>query len=385
MRGDREVGYANNWLNAIPSEALGLKMSKASFSTSLKWIMGDAMCPPQGCPERTITNKQCNKPLDPWGDHAVTCPTGPSRIARHDLLNITWLASLKTAGFHARAEVKVDPDTQRRAADTFVYNWNNGSPAAHDWKVTHLLRAGMEKNPLDPNWAVREGESAKTRADHGECAKQGVDFDPLVVDTMGGFGQHAIKAISKVANHCRIMGDDDASLKRKRLAQKLRFVTMKGIATQILRRNVVNPEIHTVEKLDEEVSHAISATHTEVSGTDVGAPLFPLFRTRRPSEQDEGEESEDQGVSDSPARSEASDPRRKSVSRSVSLASERFSFPRYAPGMLLPQCPRPSCPPSPFPRFPVFGGHDSDGFFFHSSTPVMLCYPGGLSRRLQAY
>ena len=148
---------------------------------------------------------------------------------------------------------------------------------------------------------------------------------------MGGFGQRAIKAISKVANHCRIMGDDDASLKRKRLAQKLRFVTMKGIATQILRRNVVNPEIHTVEKLDEEVSHAISATHTDVTGTDAGAPLFPLFRTRRPSEQDEGEESEDQGVSDSPTRSEVSDWRRKSVSRYVSLASERFSFPCYAP------------------------------------------------------
>ena len=193
-------------------------MSKASFSTSLKWIMGDAMCPPQGCPERTITNKQCNKPLDPWGDHAVTCPTGPSRIARHDLLNITWLASLKTAGFHARAEVKVDPDTQRRAADTFVYNWNNGSPAAHDWKVTHLLRAGMEKNPLDPNWAVREGESAKTCADHGECAKQGVDFDPLVVDTMGGFGQHAIKAISKVANHYDAPSKGNAWLKNSDLS-----------------------------------------------------------------------------------------------------------------------------------------------------------------------
>ena len=92
---------------------------------------------------------------------------------------------------------------------------------------------------------------------------------------MGGFGQHAIKAISKVANHCRIMGDDDASLKRKRLAQKLRFVTMKGIATQILRRNVVNPEIHTVEKLAEEVSHAISATRADVTGTDVAPPCSP--------------------------------------------------------------------------------------------------------------
>ena len=103
----------------------------------------------------------------------------------------------------------MDPNTQRRAADTFVYNWNNGSPAAHDWKVTHVLRAGMEKNLTDPNWAVRESEAAKARAEQGTCAKQGVDFSPLVIDTMGGFGPQAIKAISKVANHCRIVGDDD--------------------------------------------------------------------------------------------------------------------------------------------------------------------------------
>ena len=61
LRGDRETGYANGWLNAIPSEALGLKMTSACFSTSLKWILGDTICPPQNCPEKTITNKKCDR------------------------------------------------------------------------------------------------------------------------------------------------------------------------------------------------------------------------------------------------------------------------------------------------------------------------------------
>ena len=236
LRGDRETGYANGWLNAIPSEALGLKMTSACFSTSLKWILGDTICPPQNCPEKTITNKKCDRPLDPWGDHAVTCATGPSRIARHDLLNTTWLAAMKTAGLHARAEVQVDPDTHKRAADTFVYNWNNGNPAAHDWMVTHVLREGAAKHPHDPDWAIRDGESSKKSADKGACDRRSVDLVPLVMDTMGGFGPEATKAISKVGNHCRVMGDDDPNLKRKRLAQKLRFTAMRGVATQILRR-----------------------------------------------------------------------------------------------------------------------------------------------------
>ena len=254
LRGDRETGYANSWLNAIPSEALGLKMTSACFATCLKWILGDTVCPPQGCPEKTMANKKCGRPLDPWGDHAVTCATGPSRIARHDLLNITWLASMKTAGLHARAEVQVDPETHKRAADTFVYNWNNGSPAAHDWMVTHVLREGAAKHPHDPDWAITEGESSKRSADKGACGRRNVELIPLVMDTMGGFGPEATKAIAKVGNHCRVMGDDDPNLKRKRLAQKLRFTAMRGVATQIMRRcttDTQHPDEHATHCYNE--------------------------------------------------------------------------------------------------------------------------------------
>ena len=69
------------------------------------------------------------------------------------------------------------------------------------------------------------------------------------MDTMGGFGPQAGKAISQVANRCRVMGDDnDATITRKRLAQKLRFVGMKSVATQILRRCMADPVIKRLRK-----------------------------------------------------------------------------------------------------------------------------------------
>ena len=68
------------------------------------------------------------------------------------------------------------------------------------------------------------------------------------MDTFGGIGQLAARAICSVANHCRIRNDNDGvSKNQKRLAQKLRFANMKSTANQIMHRCfppniVVTPE-----------------------------------------------------------------------------------------------------------------------------------------------
>ena len=273
LRGDRDNGYANSWLNVVPNNAHGHKMPKAAFAIALKWILGDVVCPDQRCPESTATNRPCSTPLDPWGDHAVCCPTGPSRIARHDYVNTTWLATLGSVGFHVRAEVRTGIETHRRSADTLVYNWEKGNMAAHDWTVSHVLRSqGLAARNPDPNWAVREAESNKTRREGGECAARGIDFLPLAIDTFGGLGVQAARAIAKVANHVRICSGDDSRPNRsqKRISQNLRFVNMKGIAYQILRR-------------------CVPTNTTAVDDTPQGIPTArsnaPLIATHLPAQQ----------------------------------------------------------------------------------------------------
>ena len=93
-RGNRDTGYANSWLNVVPCSAHGTKMNKVTFGVALKWMLGDVICPEGQCPESSAASKRCPHALNPWGDHAVCCPTGPSRIARHDHVNATWLATL---------------------------------------------------------------------------------------------------------------------------------------------------------------------------------------------------------------------------------------------------------------------------------------------------
>lgn len=154
-------------------------------------------------------------------------------------MNDTWLATLRSCGHHARTEVRTGIEDHKRSADTLVYDWDKGTMAAHDWVVTHTLRSqGVNATHPDPNWAVTDAEINKLKREGGECEKRGIEFVPLAMDTFGGFGATAARAIGKVANKVRVRSGEqaDTSKTQKRIAQNLRFANMKSIANQIVRR-----------------------------------------------------------------------------------------------------------------------------------------------------
>jgi hypothetical protein len=223
---------AGVWLAALPVKALGLKFTPTEFSALLRWWLGIptldvAPCPEPGCPET----------LDALGDHAVMCASGPSRISRQDAVNRTWAHELKGSGFHVTIEQHVDPESNRRSADTLVDNWDHGAQCAHDWIVTHTLqRAAVTRVNLDPDAALRTAEAHKNSYAKEACESADVDFLPLAADTFGGFGDLAKQAITKAASHAKLCRGADARGARSRILQRLQVSAMKGIARQLLRR-----------------------------------------------------------------------------------------------------------------------------------------------------
>ena len=95
--------------------------------------MGASTWQAEVCGVRAANGRQCGKELDKWGDHAVICPFGPGRIARHNAVNMTWLAAEKTAGFSVSREVgiKTEEKSQKRQADTLVYDCGKEGLAVH--------------------------------------------------------------------------------------------------------------------------------------------------------------------------------------------------------------------------------------------------------------
>ena len=64
MRGNKETGYAGDWLNAIPCEALGTKMRRAVFLTVLRWWLGGRNGQAEKCGVRTAKGERCEQKLD---------------------------------------------------------------------------------------------------------------------------------------------------------------------------------------------------------------------------------------------------------------------------------------------------------------------------------
>ena len=174
-------------------------------------------------------------------DHAVCCPCGPSRTARHDAVNKCWAFTLKSSGFSVEMEVFTDPASNARSADTWVANWRHGCPAAHDWCVCHPAQvAALGSSVVNPERTLLAAEERKNGAAFENCRSRGINFCPLACDTFGGFGPIATQAIHWAVTSGKVFrgfhGRSDPSTSERSVAQRLRVVAMRGVARQLLRR-----------------------------------------------------------------------------------------------------------------------------------------------------
>ena len=163
---------------------------------------------------------------------------------RHDGVNRAWAFALKGAGLSVKIEVYTDPESHHRSADTFVERWEYGRSAAHDWVVSHTLqKAAVEAGGgKRPNFALEQAERTKISYAKDRCEMRCLDFVPLAMDTFGGVGDRARKAITTAVSHARIHRGNalyDRTVSRRGLIQRLQVALMRGVARQLLRRLVV--------------------------------------------------------------------------------------------------------------------------------------------------
>ena len=65
--------FSGNYLNVIPNDAFGTKMLPNKFQMASLYRLG---IPLLDNPTTTHNKPRCAKPLDPWGDHALSCTFG---------------------------------------------------------------------------------------------------------------------------------------------------------------------------------------------------------------------------------------------------------------------------------------------------------------------
>ena len=129
--------------------------------------------------------------------------------------------------------------TQSRPADVYVANWSiDGRKIAFDVSVVSPTQEAILHRAADSAAAAIEMRKAsKMRAHFDNCYAQGITFQPLVVETFGGWDLDAIKLLKDIARlDARRWGKNDA-IEIKHFFQRLSIALQRGNAALLINKD----------------------------------------------------------------------------------------------------------------------------------------------------
>ena len=86
----------------------GVHYTDRQFEQAVRWRLGMlALGPVRSCLNTKADGEVCGEALDQHADHAVICPCGPMRVARHNGLAVIYADIVEEIGGVARREVFV--------------------------------------------------------------------------------------------------------------------------------------------------------------------------------------------------------------------------------------------------------------------------------------
>lgn len=202
--------HAGDWLNGVPSAALGLHLQDREFRCCLRyWLVIPLHSGPYFCPE-------CRHKADEHGDHQVGCGGNGHRIIRHNAIrDILFSAAQSAVLAPSREAAGVVPDSLSRPADILLPTWSRGRPAAFDVHViSPLQHHTLHEASYTPGHALNVGVQRKLASHLDACRSAGVDFVPVVAETLGGLADdtiQTIEAIGRAISHRSISSSSSSS------------------------------------------------------------------------------------------------------------------------------------------------------------------------------
>ena len=230
--------HAGDWLNVVPSYGLNTTLHPLEFRCAALYRLGapifekDAPCP------------ACGRPSDRFGHHAIACGVHGERISRHnEVCNIIFRTAQKAGLGPSREFRGLIPGSAARPADIFLRSWNRGSDAALDVTVISPLQlAVVDREAVEPGYALRFAWDRKMRAASDACAAQRISFIPLPVETFGGWHPDAALQITRIGRElARSPSGADHKTVIKHFFQRLGLALQKGNAALILSRSTDIP------------------------------------------------------------------------------------------------------------------------------------------------
>ena len=223
--------HAGDWLNGVPSPALSLHLLDREFRCCLRYWLGIPLYNSQyRCPE-------CSGQADKFGDHQVGCGGNSDRISRHNGIRDALFEAAQSAALSPTREAPgLIADSRSRPADILLPTWHRGRPAALDVHVISPLQSlTLHEAATTPGHALNIGVQRKIRAHLPDCRAAGVDFIPIVVETLGGLADDTTTTIREIGRAISQRFGTD-SVTTSQLFHRVAIVLWRGNARLWLHR-----------------------------------------------------------------------------------------------------------------------------------------------------
>ena len=130
------------------------------------------------------------------------------------------------------------PNSLSRPADIFLPTWSRGRSAALDVHViSPLQQLTLGEAASTPGHALRVGVQRKLTSNLSACHSVGIEFIPLVVETLGGLAEDTILTIRSIGQAIgQRVGSLDPSISTRHLFHRLAIALWRGNASLWLHR-----------------------------------------------------------------------------------------------------------------------------------------------------
>ena len=167
-----------------------------------------------GAPVAAVGVCLCGAPLDPHGQHALTCRRSVGRHGRHAEVNSRLKNALSEAGVVAILEpaglTRVDG---KRPDGVTVLPFSKGIPMAWDATIVHTSASSYLHATASSTGAAAASAEERKRAKYASLNDR-VNFQPFGLETLGPFGPSARLLLSEIAARISVRTGEKGALSR---------------------------------------------------------------------------------------------------------------------------------------------------------------------------
>ena len=124
--------------------------------------------------------------VDPYGDHAIICPSGSSTKRRHNKIQHTLFLMGRRAGHDMDKEVSCVHHSAKVPADLFYHNYNNGKHLAVDVSFVSCTNSShINESFEEQGIAATSKLKKKFNKYKNETFYLNVEFAPFIIEEFG--------------------------------------------------------------------------------------------------------------------------------------------------------------------------------------------------------